>query len=270
MARRRNGECVNIGTGLDVRCLGQAATMTVQGEIGLKKRVLLALICLTSVCVLCVGPSEAQTVRPMEPIPVSLAPGEYEVVKTEYRIHAGMYVSFRRVIGKAVTDSKWQVTVQSSEYPKWVEIGWVWPRSDGTAPTPTVRKLTGLERGRTFGPLYGGNDPEETDWTAPWLSREVLRELRTGRVAYNFKMGTFSLTGVLADDLRVEEEVLYPIDLNGRRVYLPAYKCAKGQIVVWNNIENPLVLEYKPFGIPLITGVFGWKAEAISVRGGQL
>lgn len=38
MARRRSGECVNIGTGLDVRCLGQAATMTVQGEIGFEEK----------------------------------------------------------------------------------------------------------------------------------------------------------------------------------------------------------------------------------------
>jgi predicted metal-dependent RNase len=81
---------------------------------------------------------------------------------------------------------------------------------------------------------------------------------------------TFSVTGIFAGDLRVEGETLYPIELNGRQVYIPAYKCGRGQMVVWNNIENPLVLEYKPFGIPLVTGVFGWKAESISIGGGQL
>jgi hypothetical protein len=110
-------------------------------------------------------------------------------------------------------------------------------------------------------------DPIDTDNTAPWVSREVLRELRTGRVAYNFKMGSVSLTGILAGDLNVEEEVLFPVDLNGRRVFLPAYKCARGQLTIWNNMQNPLVLEYRPIGVPLVTGVFGWKAESMSVRG---
>ncbi len=252
---------------------GQSATMIPQGEIGLKKRILLALLCLAVMCVLFVEGGEGAWVKAAVPTGASTVgqvPGDYDVVRTEYRIHAGMHVSFRRFIGKASTSSKWQVTVQSAQYPKEIEISWVWPRSDGTTPVPTLRKLTGLERGRTFGPLYGGNDPEQTDWTAPWLSREVLRELRTGKVAYNFKMGTFSVTGIFAGDLRVEGETLYPIELNGRQVYIPAYKCGKGQMVVWNNIENPLVLEYKPFGIPLVTGVFGWKAESISIGGGQL
>lgn len=247
--------------------------MIPQGEMGLKTKTLLAVLCLAVMCVLFAGGGDGPRVEAAPSIgasAVSQVPGDYEVVKTEYRIHAGMHVSFQRLIGKATTSSKWQVTVQSAQYPKQVEISWVWPRADETTPTPTARRLTGLERGRTFGPLYGGNDPEETDWTAPWISREVLHELRTGKVAYNFKMGTFSITGVFAGDLRVEEEILYPIELNGRRVYVPAFKCAKGQLVIWNNIENPLVLEYKPFGIPLITGVFGWKAESISVRGGRL
>lgn len=246
--------------------------MILQGAMGLTKKTLLALLCLAIVCVLFSGGPEWSRVEaaPTGALAVGQIPGDYEVVRTEYRIHAGMHVSFQRLIGKAATSSKWQVTVQSAQYPKQVEISWVWPRADETVPTPTVRRLTGLERGRTFGPLYGGSDPEETDWTAPWLSREVLRELRTGNVAYNFKMGTFSVTGIFAGDLRSEEEILYPIELNGRRVYVPAYKCARGQIVVWNNIENPLVLKYKPLGIPLITGVFGWKAESISVSGGRL
>jgi hypothetical protein len=32
-------------------------------------------------------------------------------------------------------------------------------------------------------------------------------------------------------------------------------------------MQNPLVLEYRPIGVPLITGVFGWKAESISIGG---
>ena len=191
----------------------------------------------------------------------------YDVVSAEPVMHAGMHLIFDRTAAGASTGSKWHVTVQSASYPKWAEISWVWPRSDGTLPAATIRRINGLERGRTFGPVFGVMDPIDTDNTAPWVSREVLRELRTGRVAYNFKMGNVSLTGILAGDLRVDEEVLFPVDLNGRRVFLPAYKCAKGQLIIWNNMQNPLVLEYRPIGVPLITGVFGWKAESISIGG---
>ncbi len=191
----------------------------------------------------------------------------YDVVSAEPVMHAGMHLIFDRTAAGASTGSKWHVTVQSASYPKWAEISWVWPRSDDTLPAATIRRINGLERGRTFGPVFGVMDPIDTDNTAPWVSREVLRELRTGKVAYNFKMGNVSLTGILAGDLRVDEEVLFPVDLNGRRVFLPAYKCAKGQLIIWNNMQNPLVLEYRPIGVPLITGVFGWKAESISIGG---
>ena len=191
----------------------------------------------------------------------------YDVVSAEPVMHAGMHLIFDRTAAGASTGSKWHVTVQSASYPKWAEISWVWPRSDGTLPAATIRRINGLERGRTFGPVFGVMDPIDTDNTAPWVSREVLRELRTGKVAYNFKMGNVSLTGILAGDRRVDEEVLFPVDLNGRRVFLPAYKCAKGQLIIWNNMQNPLVLEYRPIGVPLITGVFGWKAESISIGG---
>jgi len=202
------------------------------------------------------------------PAPQTAAAADgYDVVSAEPVMHAGMHVVFDRTAAGASTGGKWHVTVQSASYPKWVEISWVWPRSDGTLPTATIRRINGLERGRTFGPVFGVRDPIDTDNTAPWVSREVLRELRTGKVAYNFKMGSVSLTGVLAGDLKVDEEVLFPVDLNGRRVFLPAYKCAKGQLTIWNNMQNPLVLEYRPIGVPLITGVFGWKAESMSIGG---
>ncbi len=198
---------------------------------------------------------------------VAVASDGYDVITAEPAMHVGMHVVFERTLARASTGNKWHITVQSVNYPKWVEISWVWPKSDGTLPAPTTRRINGLERGRTFGPIFGLNDPPETDSTAPWVSREVLRELRTGKVAYNFKMGSVSLTGVLAGDLRVDEEVLFPVELNGKRVFLPAYKCGRGQLIIWNNMQNPLVLEYRPVGLPLITGVFGWKTESISIRG---
>ncbi|HAI86247.1 MAG TPA: hypothetical protein DCL63_04575 [Firmicutes bacterium] len=198
---------------------------------------------------------------------IAIASDGYDVITAEPALHVGMHVVFERTLARASMGNKWHVTVQSVSYPKWVEISWVWSRSDGSLPASTIRRITGLDRGRTFGPVFGLNDPPETDSTAPWVSREVLRELRTGKVAYSFKMGSVSLAGVLAGDLKVEEEVLFPVDLNGKRVFLPAYKCAKGQLVIWNNMQNPLVLEYRPIGVPLITGVFGWKAETISIRG---
>ena len=35
-------------------------------------------------------------------------------------------------------------------------------------------------------------------------------------------------------------------------------------LVVWNNLNNPLVLEYEPLGIPLITGITGWRVKEIN------
>ncbi|MEA4883187.1 MAG: hypothetical protein VB144_05955 [Clostridia bacterium] len=197
------------------------------------------------------------------------APGryEYEVMTTELPMHSGMYMSFRRTIEHAVTDYTWQVTVHDAKYPDWADIGWVWSLADGSLGPAGTRRLKSLSRGRTFGPNFGQRDPKETDWTAPWVSKEVLHELRTGGVAYNFRVGNLSLTGVFAGDLRVEEEILFPVEVNGKRVYLPAYRCMRGQLTIWNNSQNPLVLEYQPIGIPLITGVFGWKVESISIGG---
>jgi len=209
---------------------GQSATMIPQGEIGLKKRILLALLCLAVMCVLFVEGGEGARVKAAVPTGASTVgqvPGDYDVVRTEYRIRAGMHVSFRRFIGKASTSSKWQVTVQSAQYPKEIEISWVWPRSDGTTPVPTLRKLTGLERGRTFGPLYGGNDPEQTDWTAPWLSREVLRELRTGKVAYNFKMEPSASLGFLQGICEWKERLCIPLNSMADRCIFRHINAAK-------------------------------------------
>lgn len=193
---------------------------------------------------------------------------DYEVYKFEPRIYPGMHVTFRRIVSQVVTELEWKVTVQAADFPKSVDIAWVRPKSDGSIGRPVERRTTGLDRGRTFGPIFGINDPETTEWTAPWVSREVIRELRTGGVAYNFRTGNVSLAGLFAGDLKVEEEVLYPIDLNGNRVYLPAFVTGKGQFTIWNNMENPLVLEYRPLGLPVFTGVFGWKAESISIGSG--
>jgi hypothetical protein len=229
-----------------------------KGEFGLRRPIFCAVPFAVALLICFVASPAPHTVA---------ATDGYDVVSAEPVMHAGMHLIFDRTAAGASTGSKWHVTVQSASYPKWAEISWVWPRSDGTLPAATIRRINGLERGRTFGPVFGVMDPIDTDNTAPWVSREVLRELRTGKVAYNFKMGNVSLTGILAGDLRVDEEVLFPVDLNGRRVFLPAYKCAKGQLIIWNNMQNPLVLEYRPIGVPLITGVFGWKAESISIGG---
>ncbi|OPZ65654.1 MAG: hypothetical protein BWY85_00433 [Firmicutes bacterium ADurb.Bin506] len=192
---------------------------------------------------------------------------DYEVFKPEPPISAGMHVVFRRIVARSVTELEWRVTVQKSSYPGPVEIAWVRPRSDGSVPNATLRVLTGLDKGRTFGPVFGIGDPDETEWTAPWVSREVLRELRTGKRAYNFRTGGANLAGLFSGDLLVEEEILYPVEINGNRMYLPAFVTGKGQFTIWNNLANPLVLEYRPLGVPLITGVGGWKAESIWVSG---
>ena len=101
------------------------------------------------------------------PAPQAAATGGYDVMSAEPAMHAGMHVIFERTAAGASTGGKWHVTVQSVSYPKWVEISWVWPRSDGTLPAATIRRINGLERGRTFGPVFGMRDAIDTDSTAP-------------------------------------------------------------------------------------------------------
>lgn len=193
------------------------------------------------------------------------AAADYEVFRGQPDIHVGMNVGFRRLIAQASTDYVWQVTVQTVR-PQYIEFSWTGSSMDRPMPPPKVRRVVGMARSRTFGPNFGNRDYEETDTTAPWLSREVFRELRDNKTAYNYWIGSFSLAGVVAMDLKVGEEMLYPVELNGRRVYLPAIKTSNGQFTVWNNLNNPLVLEFKPFGIPLVTGMVGWRVETMSVR----
>lgn len=201
--------------------------------------------------------------------PGSLAVGsqDYEIFRAEPSITAGMHVVFRRIAARTVTEFEWRVTVQESSYPKSVKISWVRPRADGSVPDARLRVLTAVDKGRTLGPVFGIGDPDETEWTAPWVSREVLRELRTGKRAYNFRIGGVSLAGLFSGDLVVEEEILYPVEINGNRMYLSAFVTGNGQLTIWNNMNNPLVLEYRPVGVPFITGVTGWKAESIWITG---
>ena len=147
------------------------------------------------------------------------AQAEYEILRAEPAMRH-MHVVFEDRPDRH--ELEWRVTVLSADYPRTVRISWVRPRTDGSLPASTVRLLTGLEKSRTFGPVFGLGDPDETDWTAPWVSREVIRELRTGKVAYNFRTGGWNLSGLFAGDLKVEEEILYPVEINGNDASPPS------------------------------------------------
>ncbi|HEY8464152.1 MAG TPA: hypothetical protein VIM29_09065, partial [Bacillota bacterium] len=66
-----------------------------------------------------------------------------------------------------------------------------------------------------------------------------------------------------ATDLEVKEKVVYPVFINGKPEALHAYKLNKG-LTIWNNLKNPLVLQYEPLGIPLFTSVTGWRLTTIT------
>ena len=98
---------------------------------------------------------------------------------------------------------------------------------------------------------------------------EVIRELRTGKVAYNPHRRVEPVRPVLQATLRWKRRYS-TLRRSTATDDLPAFVCGGGQFTVWNNINNPLVLEYRPMGVPLLTNVTGWKAETIFVSGGTL
>ena len=121
------------------------------------------------------------------PGPLAVGSQDYEIFRAEPSIAAGMHVVFRRIAARTVTEFEWRVTVQESGYPKSVKISWVRPRADGSVPDARLRVLTAVDKGRTLGPVFGIGDPDETEWTAPWVSQ--LRDAGTGKRAYNFRIG---------------------------------------------------------------------------------
>ena len=164
------------------------------------------------------------------------AQAEYEILRAEPAISAGMHVVFKRIVARTVTELEWRVTVLSADYPRTVRISWVRPRTDGSLPASTVRLLTGSKE-PTFGPVFGLGDPDETDWTAPWVSREVIRNCAQARW-HNFRTGGWNLSGLFAGDLRWKRRYSTLWSQRQQDV-LPAFVCGGGQFTVPTTSATP-------------------------------
>jgi hypothetical protein len=159
-------------------------------------------------------------------------------------------------------DHPWTISVTKGTYPDTVFYGWSRPQKDGVIWTGN-RILTDLRFSRDFNPFFKRDEHKSTKDTAPWLSLQIMKELREVGLADNFREGGTGAVNWAAVTLTVKEKVIFPVYINGKAEALHALRLSKG-IVVWNNIHNPLVLEYEPLGVPLFTSITGWKVTKLN------
>ncbi len=193
-------------------------------------------------------------------IPVTSA----ETVEDFYPIQNEMQLTFMYVLGRHIDqkDKLWHLTVVKNSFPE--SLTYTWTRSQGeTEASSGTRILTDLKYSRDFNPWFKNDESKATNDTAPWISQEVLKELREKDVSHNFREGGTGALNWKATTLQVQEKVIFPLLINGKPEAVHALKLNKG-LTVWNNINNPLILEYKPLGIPILTSITGWKVTEIN------
>lgn len=197
---------------------------------------------------------------------VSLVPATIAETTTEdfHPIRTEMRLTFMYVLGRQIEqkDKLWRLTVVKNSFPESLTYTWTRPDDEG-GETSGTRILTDLKYSRDFNPWFKDDESKATNATAPWISQEVLKELRQNGEAPNFREGGTGAINWAATSLIVKEKVIFPLLINGKPEAVHGLKLNKGMIV-WNNLNNPLILEYKPLGIPLVTGLTGWKVTEIN------
>lgn len=177
-------------------------------------------------------------------------------------IRSGMKLTFHYILAHLEKkDHTWSLSVGKAVFPDSISYTWIRPHKD--EPLTGNRVLTDLKNSREFNPWFKKNESKTTTDTAPWISLQVLKELQEKNTAENFREGGSGAINWAACDLKVKEKIIFPVYINGKPEALHAYRVNKG-LIVWNNPKNPLVLQYEPLGIPLITSVTGWKLTAIN------
>lgn len=177
-------------------------------------------------------------------------------------IQNGMKLNFIYIVAHMEQkNSSWKVTVAKSSFPESLTYSWVRPQKEKESLTGT-RILTDLKLSRDFNPFFKNDESKATNDTAPWISLQVLRELRERETADNFREGGSGAINWAATSLNLKEKVIFPVTINGKAEALHAFRLNKG-LVVWNNLKNPLVLEYEPLAVPIFTSVTGWKLVSI-------
>lgn len=193
--------------------------------------------------------------------------GTPPVVTEHIPITTGMQIKFNLIVTRMITDTSWQLSVTGVRYPDMVRFEWVKdPVTDDGQPSSGRREVYGLATSRNFRPVFLDDENKTTMDTAPWVSVAVLEELRTRKTASNFRIGGASIMGAVASDLKVDETTAFEVLLDGKKVLLPAFKVGNGQIIIWDNPNCPLVLQYNPAGIPVLTSLVGWKVMEIKTK----
>ena len=194
---------------------------------------------------------------------LNLIPSVFPESSEDYQpIRTDMKLTFVYIIEHVEKkDRTWNVTVVKNSFPEsltftWNKIQKDKPDSDGT------RILTDLKTSRNFNPIFKKNESKATTDTAPWISLDVLKALRDKGEVEEFREGGSGAVNWAAATLSVKEKTIFPVLINGKPEALHALKLNKG-LLIWNNLKNPLVLEYEPLGIPLFTSITGWKLVAI-------
>lgn len=193
-------------------------------------------------------------------VPATLA----ETIEDFHPIQTGMRLTFMYALGRQIEqkDKLWRLTVVKNSFPESLTYTWTRPEDEGGESSGT-RILTDLKYSRDFNPWFKNDESKATKDTAPWISQEVLKELREKGESRNFREGGAGAINWAATSLKVKEKVIFPLLINGKPEAVHGLKLNKG-LVVWNNLNNPLVLEYKPLGIPLVTAMSGWKVTEIN------
>ncbi|NLY76119.1 MAG: hypothetical protein GX075_12600 [Firmicutes bacterium] len=178
-------------------------------------------------------------------------------------IRPGMKITFMFIIEHIVKPERlWSLNVVKSSYPESLTYTWTRPH-EGEQELSGTRILTDLKYSRDFDPWYKNGESKATKATAPWIAREVLKELRKDGTAGGFRVCGAGAANWIPRTLQVKEKIVFPLTINGKTEVVHALKLNLG-LVVWNNLNNPLVLEYEPLGIPLITGITGWRVKEIN------
>ncbi|HBE78054.1 MAG TPA: hypothetical protein DDW65_09795 [Firmicutes bacterium] len=177
-------------------------------------------------------------------------------------INTGMKLNFVYIFEHMEQkDKTWQVQVVKNSFPESLTFTWLKKEKDGTETTGT-RIIYNLANSRNFNPWFTKNETKDTVDTAPWLSVQVLTELRDNANAGKFREGGTGAVNWAPTTLTVKDNIIFPVMINGKPEAIHALKLSKG-IIVWNNLKNPIVLQYEPLGIPFFTSITGWKLVSI-------
>jgi hypothetical protein len=177
-------------------------------------------------------------------------------------MNTGMTFNFNYIVEHMEQkDKTWQVKVVKSSFPESLTITWIRKEKDGTEYKGT-RILTDLTNSRSLNPWFKKDETKDTVDTAPWISVQILTELQNIGNAEKFREGGTGAINWAPATLTVNDKIIFPLLINGKPEAVHALKLNKG-LIVWNNLKNPVVLQYEPLGIPLFTSITGWKLVSI-------